>query len=82
MLELGAPVQDVLDAAKEAGRQLIQDGKMRAETLATVSRELIPRDVYLERANQIFQEDIDEAEKRRARAQARASRTRAAAAGA
>ncbi len=80
MLELGAPVQDVLDAAKEAGRQLIQDGKMREETLATVSRELLPRDAFLERANQMFQEELDETERRQAKKQARAAHTRAAAA--
>jgi multimeric flavodoxin WrbA len=79
MLELGAPVQDVLDAAKDAGRQLIQDGKMRPETLATVGRELLPREVYLERANQNFQDALDEVEKRRERAQARAARKHAAA---
>jgi len=78
MLELGAPVQDVLDAAREAGRQLVQDGKMRAETLATVSRELLPRDAYLELANQSFEEALDEVEKRRARAEARAARKQAA----
>jgi multimeric flavodoxin WrbA len=82
MLELGAPVQDVLDAAKEAGRQLIQDGKIRAETLAAVSRELLPLDAYLERANQMFQEELDKTEKRRAKARAKAARARAAAAGA
>ena len=82
MLEMGAPVQDVLDAAKEAGRQLIQEGKMRAETLATVSRELLPRDAYIERANQMFKEALDEVERKRARAQARAARKQSAVAGA
>jgi multimeric flavodoxin WrbA len=82
MLEMGAPVQDVLDAAREAGRQLIRDGKMREETLATVSRELLPRDAYVELANQRFREALDEVEKRRERARARAARKQAAAAGA
>jgi multimeric flavodoxin WrbA len=80
MLELGAPVQDVLDAAKDAGRQLIEDGKMRDETLATVSRELLPREVYMEQANSNFQNALDEVQRRQERAQARAARKQAAAA--
>jgi hypothetical protein len=35
MLEMGAPVKDVLDAAKEAGRQLVKDCRMPHETLLT-----------------------------------------------
>jgi hypothetical protein len=42
MMEQGAPVDDIFEAAKEAGRQLVQDGKMSPETLAIVSRELLP----------------------------------------
>ena len=50
MIEAGAPIQDVLDAAEEAGRQLAQDGKISTETQDAVSRPLAPRDVYLEDA--------------------------------
>ena len=42
MLEGGAPVDDIFEAAKEAGRQLVKDGKMSDETLKVVSRELLP----------------------------------------
>ncbi len=41
MLDQGYPVEDVLEAAREAGRQLVQKGEMDPGTLATVSRELI-----------------------------------------
>lgn len=63
MLEMGAPVKDILDSAKEAGRQLIRDGEMSAETLKTVSRELLPRDAYIQMVNQYFQEQLDKLEK-------------------
>ncbi len=63
MLEMGAPVNDVLEAAKEAGRQLVNDGKMSAETLSTVSRELVPRDMYVQFANRYFQGELKKLEK-------------------
>ena len=39
-------VEDILEAAKEAGRQLIVEGKMNPETLNTISRELLPLEMY------------------------------------
>jgi multimeric flavodoxin WrbA len=63
MLEMGAPVKDVIDAAKEAGRQLIRDGEMSPETLKTVSRELLPRDMYMQLVNQYFQEQMNKLKK-------------------
>jgi multimeric flavodoxin WrbA len=58
MLQSGASVQDVLTAAREAGRQLIQDGKISPDTLSTVSRELLPRDTYIQIVNQNFQKTL------------------------
>jgi multimeric flavodoxin WrbA len=55
MLERGLPVGDVLVAARDAGHQLIQDGAMRPETLAVVSRPLLPRDALIQNANRGFQ---------------------------
>jgi len=40
----GAPLGFVLDAVKQAGFQLISEGKMSEETLATVASEILPRD--------------------------------------
>jgi multimeric flavodoxin WrbA len=59
MLEMGAPVDDVLASAKEAGRQLVEDGRMSAETLAAVSRELLPLERYVKVINQNFQGALD-----------------------
>ena len=47
MLEQGAPIGDLFEAAKEAGRQLARDGKMSPETLAIVSRELLPLEAWV-----------------------------------
>ncbi len=59
MLEIGGLVEDVVEAAREAGRQLVRDGIMSPDTLNTVSRELMPRDDYIQTANQHFQQQLD-----------------------
>jgi multimeric flavodoxin WrbA len=51
MLAKGAQVTDVLEAAKEAGRQLASDGEMSEETLRTISRPLLSRDAFLQLSN-------------------------------
>lgn len=63
MMELGAPLDDVFAAAREAGRQLVREGEMSTETLNIVSRELLPLDMYIQMANQKFQQDLDALEK-------------------
>jgi multimeric flavodoxin WrbA len=59
MMEMGMPVDDIFDAAKEAGRQLVEDGRISPETLKGVSRELLPLEMYVEIVNQRFQEALD-----------------------
>ena len=59
MMEMGAPVDDILAAAREAGRQLAKDGRMAPETLKVVGRELLPLEVYVEIANQHFREALN-----------------------
>ena len=63
MMDMGAPVNDILEAARETGCQLVRDGKMADETLATVSRELMPLEMYVQIANQGFQPALDALEK-------------------
>jgi len=63
MMEMGAPLDDIFEAAKEAGRQLVRDGKMSAGTLATVSRELMPLESYIEFWNQRVREALDKLKK-------------------
>lgn len=59
MMEMGMVVDDVFEAAKEAGRQLVQDGRMSPETLKAVSRELLPLEMYVQIVNQRFQGALD-----------------------
>ena len=47
MLENGKHLNDIITAAKEAGRQLVQNGKMSQENLNIVSRELVPLNMYI-----------------------------------
>ena len=64
MKKQGMPVDDVFDAAKEAGRQMVETGQMSTETLETVGRDLLPLDMYIQLANQSFQRALDGIEKK------------------
>ena len=59
MLEIGGLVEDVIEAAGDAGRQLVRDGEISPETLSTVSRDLMPIEDYFKMANQSFQQQLD-----------------------
>ena len=59
LLELNRPVQDILEAAEEAGRQLAQEGKMSPEVLDKVSREITPLDRFVTTSNKICQQRLD-----------------------
>ena len=62
--KMGVHGDDVYDAAREAGRQLVQDGKMTDEVLATISRQLVPREPLLQATNAFFQKTLDALEKK------------------
>ena len=59
MLDLGRPVEDILYAAGEVGQQLIREGKMSPETLAGISREIMPMDKFVQVSNRVFQSELD-----------------------
>ncbi|MBU2630352.1 MAG: flavodoxin family protein, partial [Proteobacteria bacterium] len=63
MAEMGMPLDDILTSAKEAGRQLVEDGRMSPETLTIVSRELLPLETYLQFVNYSFQKTLNEQDK-------------------
>jgi len=63
VMEMGQTVDDIYAAAKEAGRQLVEEGKMSAETLNAVSRELMTQEAYLQIVNEVFQQEIAAARK-------------------
>ena len=51
-LKQGKPVHDVLEAAREAGRELATEGRMCSETLRVVSRPLVSLDEYVAHLNE------------------------------
>ena len=59
LIDMGRSPDDVFEAAKEAGRQLVKEGKMSPEALSTVSRELVRQESYVRGANQVFQQTLD-----------------------
>jgi multimeric flavodoxin WrbA len=56
MQAMGAPVDDVLDAVKDAGRQLIDNGVMTENTLNTISRPLLSAKDFAHTINQRFKQ--------------------------
>ncbi len=61
MLKIGGLVEDVIEAAREAGRQLVRHGSISRETLDTVSRDLMPRQDYMNIINQNFRQALKSA---------------------
>jgi multimeric flavodoxin WrbA len=59
MLQMGMSIKDVLEAAKDAGRQLATSGRISPDTLEAISRDLMPRDMYVQMANQYLQGLLD-----------------------
>lgn len=47
MIDSGNQADDVLEAARKTGRELIEHGKMSPKTLNDVSRELVPLESYV-----------------------------------
>jgi multimeric flavodoxin WrbA len=52
LLRQGEAVDDVLEAASEAGGQLVREGRISKETLDIVGRELVSLDQYVEGMNE------------------------------
>ncbi len=63
MLDCGFPIDDIFSAAKEAGRQLVEDGTMLPETLKTVSRNLVSLEQQIQGANQFFEQMLKKAKR-------------------
>lgn len=66
MVKKGEPVNDIFEAARSAGRQLVREGVMSDQTLATISRPLMDRDAFIETFNTKFRQmlaNVPESEK-------------------
>ena len=59
MVKKGLAVQDVLTAAKNAGRELARTGRISEENMKIVSRELVPLETYVEMTNKGFKQARD-----------------------
>ncbi|MFX1561529.1 MAG: flavodoxin family protein [Promethearchaeota archaeon] len=53
-LKQGAPLKYIHDAVKQAGHQLISEGRMKEETLSTISSEIVPRARVIEILQQSY----------------------------
>jgi hypothetical protein len=58
MMEMGLPLDDIFEAARDAGRQLATMGSISSEALKAVSRDLMPMETYFQHANQSFHEAL------------------------
>ncbi len=61
MMDMGLPVGDVIQSAKDAGRQLATQGRISEETLKADSRELLPQEMYVGLINAFFKKERDAA---------------------
>lgn len=52
-------LEEVFDAAREAGRQLIEKGEMDVDVLERVSRPLVPWEGFVPNSNRIFQKILN-----------------------
>lgn len=62
MKEMGMELDDIFEAARDAGRQLVEDGEISEETLQTVGKELMPKENYVEMANTVFENALENRE--------------------
>lgn len=52
MLNNDMPVNDIIESARKAGHELIEDGRVSNETMDNISRPLMPRDEFMQMVNQ------------------------------
>lgn len=52
----GVDVADVLRAAKEAGAQVVKEGKISPKTLSTITRELVTREEIIKQLNPYYEQ--------------------------
>jgi len=59
MTSKGIPINDIFEAAREAGHQLVNEGEMSNQTLSVISRPLMPLKEYVQNMNQMYQQALD-----------------------
>jgi len=63
MMQDGTALNEIVEAAKRAGRQLVSEGKMSVDALKTVSRELLPAQEFVTRLNQLIELGLEAAKR-------------------
>ncbi len=56
---MGIAVDDVLTATKQAGVEVVQEGRISEGIMQIVSREIVPREAYVKQVNMMFQRQLD-----------------------
>ncbi|MCP4710948.1 MAG: flavodoxin family protein [Planctomycetes bacterium] len=59
MQDHGAPIDDIFDAARTAGEKLITDGTIPSVTQDIISRPLLPKQEFVDRANQFINQTLN-----------------------
>jgi multimeric flavodoxin WrbA len=54
----GSSINDIFEAARDAGHQLVKEGEMSSQTLAAISRPLMPLEEYVQDMNRMYQETV------------------------
>jgi multimeric flavodoxin WrbA len=57
--QMGLPVDDIFEATKQAGRELVKEGVVSVKTQEIISREIVSREEYIKQLNAGFQRAID-----------------------
>ncbi|MFX0088156.1 MAG: flavodoxin family protein [Candidatus Hodarchaeota archaeon] len=60
----GNSVDDIINVAKKAGRELVENGKISGENLKIISRELVPLNEYIQFFNQGMENAVKSARKK------------------
>jgi multimeric flavodoxin WrbA len=64
MMQKEGSLNNIFEAAKLAGHQLVRNGRMSDESLKIVSRALLPREEFVQTFNQSVQKKLDALEKK------------------
>ncbi|KKN07021.1 hypothetical protein LCGC14_1071400 [marine sediment metagenome] len=54
----GKNIDDIFEATREAGQELIEKGEISIDNLKTISRELVPLDLYIKVFNQNMKDNV------------------------
>lgn len=65
LMRQGEPLDDIFEAMKEAGRELVCNGSMSTETMNVAARALLPSEAYMELLNNNFVRVINKNNQRR-----------------